>query len=92
MGSKIRPAIVVLDSGDQDFVAVPVTSRQRVAIFDMALSDWQAEGLNTPSYVRVHKIAVLSKAALRSTIGTLTAGDLVVLCSALCRAYCPSQK
>src|SRR5579871_2199754 len=28
-GSKIRPVVVVLDSGDQDFVAIPVTPRKQ---------------------------------------------------------------
>ena len=28
-GARVRPAIVVLDSGDEDFVAAPVTSRAR---------------------------------------------------------------
>ena len=27
-GGKVRPAVVVLDDGDDDFVAVPVTSRE----------------------------------------------------------------
>jgi hypothetical protein len=33
-GAKIRPAVVVLDSGDEDFVAAPVTSRARAFEFD----------------------------------------------------------
>jgi hypothetical protein len=35
-GSKIRPATVVLDSGDEDFVAAPITSRPSAAEFDLA--------------------------------------------------------
>ena len=88
-GSKIRPVVVVLDSGDQDFVAMPVTSRDRTANFDLSLSDWKVEGLNVPSFVRVHKIAVLSKAAIRRGVGRLTADDLVRLRGILCRTYCP---
>ena len=30
-GGKVRPAAVLLDSGDDDFVAAPVTSRPRVS-------------------------------------------------------------
>lgn len=45
-GPKIRPAIVVLDSGDEDFVAAPVTSRARSSEFDLTLADWQTAGLH----------------------------------------------
>ena len=91
-GAKVRPVIVVLDSGDEDFVAVPVTSRARVADFDVALAGWQAAGLNVPSVARAHKLAVLSKTSVRRVVGRMTAGDLVVFHTALCRAYCPSLK
>ena len=28
-GAKVRPAVVLLDTGDEDFVAAPITSRAR---------------------------------------------------------------
>ena len=40
-GSKIRPAIVLLDSDDDDLVAAPVTSRQQRDDFDLQLMDWR---------------------------------------------------
>jgi len=30
-GSKVRPALVLLDTGDDDFVAAPVTSEPRLS-------------------------------------------------------------
>lgn len=45
-GSKIRPALVLLDSGDDDFVAAPITLQARSSEFDIALLDWQEEGLS----------------------------------------------
>ena len=39
-GSKLRPAAVVLDTGDDDFLAAPITSRPSAAEFDLALQDW----------------------------------------------------
>ena len=39
--SKIRPSVVILDSGDDDFVAAPITSRPNAAEFDLALQDWR---------------------------------------------------
>jgi hypothetical protein len=45
------PAIVLLDTGDDDFVAAPVTSRPRLAGYDLALQEWKAAGLNgLPSF------------------------------------------
>lgn len=87
-GSKIRPATVVLDSGDDDFVAAPITSRSGVAEFDLVLQDWRIAGLNVPSTVRLHKIAVLSKLSIRRTVGRLAASDLAAVRATLCRAFC----
>jgi mRNA interferase MazF len=54
-GSKVRPALVLLDTGDEDFVAAPVTSQARAMAFDLTLLDWQRAGLNVPSSARIHK-------------------------------------
>jgi hypothetical protein len=63
-GSKVRPVLVVLDSGDGDFAGVPITSRIRDSEFDLEISDLQSAGLNVSSVGRVHKPGVLSKAAI----------------------------
>jgi mRNA interferase MazF len=55
VGAKIRPAVVLLDTGDGDFVAAPITSQPRASAFDMVISDWQLAGLNVPSTARIHK-------------------------------------
>ena len=60
-GGKLRPAAVLLDSGDDDFVAAPVTSRSRVSDFDVPIHQWREAGLNTASTIRVHKLTVLAK-------------------------------
>jgi mRNA interferase MazF len=87
-GSKVRPAIVVLDSGDEDFVAAPITSRPKMAEFDLAIEDWRSAGLNVASTIRLHKVAVLSKASIRRMIGRLAEADLGSVHSRLCRAFC----
>jgi mRNA-degrading endonuclease toxin of MazEF toxin-antitoxin module len=38
-GGKLRPAVVLLDSADDDFVAAPITSRQRVSDFDVPFAN-----------------------------------------------------
>jgi mRNA interferase MazF len=87
-GSKVRPAVVVLDSGDDDFVGAPITSRDRQAEFDFAIVDWQGAGLNVQSIARLHKIGVLSKTAILSPLKGLSQVDRDKFFEALCRAYC----
>ncbi len=60
-GAKVRPAVVLLDSGDTDFVAAPVTSQQRHSGFELVIHDWQAAGLNVASSLRIHKLTALAK-------------------------------
>ena len=48
-------------------------------------------GLNVASTVRLHKIAVLSKANIHRTVGRLTASDLASIRAKLCRGFCPDQ-
>ncbi|HWC99386.1 MAG TPA: hypothetical protein VG456_21655 [Candidatus Sulfopaludibacter sp.] len=42
MGPKVRPVLVLLDSGDHDFVAAPITSQSRHSAHDLTLEDWRA--------------------------------------------------
>jgi mRNA-degrading endonuclease toxin of MazEF toxin-antitoxin module len=90
-GGKIRPALAVLDTGDVDFVAAPVTSQERHSEFDFAIADWQAAGLNVPSWARLHKLAVITKADILRTLGSATPGDQSRLAAVLCRAFCSRE-
>lgn len=87
-GRKVRPAVVVLDSGDDDFVGAPITSRARHSDFDFEISDWQFAARNVPSVVRLHKLAVLSKTDILRPLGRLSEADLGHFGEHLCRAYC----
>ena len=40
-GAKVRPAVVLLDTGDSDFVAAPVTSQARNSEFDLTIGEPQ---------------------------------------------------
>lgn len=88
-GSKIRPALVLLDSGDDDFVAAPITSQARVAECDLALVDWQNAGLNVPSFVRIHKLTVLPKTDFVRRLGACSETDQDALRELLCKTFCP---
>lgn len=91
-GSKVRPAVVVLDDGDDDFVGAPTTSRAGRSEFDLPIVDWQAAGLNVRSVARLHKVATLYKNDILRAVGQLSALDIARLADALCRAYCPGER
>ena len=88
-GSKIRPALVLLDTGDDDFVAAPITSQPRSSEFDLSLRDWQSAGLNVPSSARVHKLTVLPKSDIVRKLGSCSPPDRDALFGFLCRAFYP---
>ena len=90
-GGKVRPAIVLLDSQDDDFVAAPVTSQPRDSEFDLFIRDWRAAGLNVPSSIRLHKLTVLAKIEIVRRLGGLSDPDRAALAQLLCRAFCPGS-
>ena len=76
---KVRPALVILDSGDADSVVARLTTQFHQSSFDIALSDWKGAGLKAPTIVRLHKLATLenhsfncSSAACSSRTGNLS--------------------
>ncbi|MEX0268340.1 type II toxin-antitoxin system PemK/MazF family toxin [Leptolyngbyaceae cyanobacterium UHCC 1019] len=74
-GSKRRPALVLLDTGDADVVVARVTSQSPQTEYDVPLEEWQNAGLVLPSTVRLHKIATLEKSFVERQLGCLTADD-----------------
>jgi mRNA interferase MazF len=88
-GSKVRPALVLLDTGDDDFVAAPITSQPSLSEYDLAINDWRAAGLNVGSSVRIHKLTVLAKAEVVRRLGLLSDADREQLIIVLCRTFCP---
>jgi mRNA interferase MazF len=86
-GGKVRPAVVLLDSGDDDFVAAPITSRPRGSDFDVPIYQWREAGLNAASTIRVHKLTVLAKDEIVRRLGELAEADATALAEALRRAF-----
>src|ERR1039458_2864077 len=86
-GGKLRPAVVLLDSADDDFVAAPITRRPRVSDFDVPIHQGSEAGLNTASTIRVHKLTVLAKDEIVRRLGELTAADRIALAEILRRAF-----
>lgn len=90
-GGKLRPAVVLLDSGDDDFVAAPITSRLRTSAFDVSIHHWREAGLNTASTIRVHKLTVLAKEEIVRRLGDLAEPDRTALTVVLRRAFSLEQ-
>ena len=86
-GGKVRPAVVLLDAGDDDFVAAPVTSHPGRSSFDLALREWREAGLNVASTIRVHKLTVLAKDEIVRRIGELAVTDRTALVEILRRMF-----
>jgi mRNA interferase MazF len=72
---KVRPALVVLDTGDADVVLARVTSQPHTSAHDVSLVDWQDAGLLGPSFARRHKLATMEKALVRRRLGQLQPAD-----------------
>jgi mRNA interferase MazF len=86
-GGKLRPALVLLDSGDDDFVAAPITSRPRTSDFDVPIQRWREAGLNAASTIRVHKLTVLAKDEVVRRLGQLAELDRTALIVVLRSAF-----
>jgi mRNA interferase MazF len=72
---KRRPALVLLDTGDDDILVARITGQLSQTQFDLQLQDWQQAGLRLPSVVRLHKLATLDKQLVERSLGTLSNQD-----------------
>jgi mRNA interferase MazF len=85
--TKERPALVLLDTGDSDFVAARVTTQLYETPHDVLLTDWKRAGLLAPSVVRLHKVATLAKSRVNRRLGRLEAGDRQKVAALLPRLF-----
>ena len=74
-GSKRRPALALVDTGDEDIIVARITSQIVPTDFEIELVEWQRAGLLLRSYVRVHKVATLEKRLVERRLGRLTPND-----------------
>jgi len=71
----LRPALVILDSGDSDVVLARNTTQQHQSGYDLAIQDWQRAGIRTASFVRLHKLVASNKSCVHRCLGKLQAVD-----------------
>jgi mRNA interferase MazF len=89
-GSKRRPALILLDTGDDDIVVARVTGQLSAATQDVTLDEWQQSGLLLPSVVRLHKVATLQRKLIDRKLGRLAPGDwarVVLTLRQTCRSF-----
>ena len=72
---KQRPALVILDAGDDDVVLAPITTTERKSKGDYKIKNWEQSGLLLDSWVRLSKIACLDKSNIRRELGAVSLGD-----------------
>ena len=73
--AKRRPALVLLDTEDEDIIVARITSQIVRTPFDVELVEWQQADLLLPSVVRVHKVATIENCLIERKLGTLTESD-----------------
>ena len=84
---KLRPGLVILDTGDDDCMVAKITSREQSSTYDVALLEWRQDGLIKPSIVRLHKLHTLEKTAIVKTLGRLVANDRQTVSAALLKIF-----
>jgi len=72
---KRRPALILLDTADEDIIVARITSQPQSSQFDIQLKQWQASGLKGQSWVRIHKLATLEKTLVERRLGKLALSD-----------------
>jgi mRNA interferase MazF len=81
--TKPRLVIVLIDTGDEDFLVARVTSQEFHSKFDVTLGDWEKAGLKLPSIVRLHKLVTLHKNRIIRSVGKISGKDRESLKSTL---------
>ena len=86
-GIKQRPAVVLKDTGDSDFIVARVTSQVKQTAYDVEIDEWQNAGLLKPSVVRIHKLTTLETVLVKRVMGNLSVKDAGKLYAALKKLF-----
>ena len=78
-GSKLRPAVLLVETEDDVTVCFITTQTQRQEPTDLMLLPNGSNRLKKVSLVRISKIATLDKSLLKGRIGELTKAELLSL-------------
>jgi mRNA interferase MazF len=84
---SLRPALVVVDTGDLDVLVARVTRQMHGTAHDVIISEWRGAGLLAPSIVRLHKLATLEKSIVQRKLGCLQAADRSAVANVLTQIF-----
>jgi len=72
---KQRPALVILDTGDNDIILAPITTTERKSKGDYKIKNWRQSGLLLDSWLRLAKTVCLSKKNISIKLGVFGVND-----------------
>lgn len=72
---KQRPALVILDAGDDDILLAPITTTERKSKGDYKIKNWRQSGLLLDSWARLAKVSCLSKSDICQKLGVFSMED-----------------
>jgi len=75
MGAKLRPVLVLLDTGDNDILVARITTKITQTFYDVQILELQTAGLLKQSIVRLHKVNTVEKNLVNRRLGMLEASD-----------------
>jgi len=73
----MRPAMVIMDTGDEDIIVARITSQKRNTENEVEINRWKSKGLLMASYVRLSKIATLNRRDIRKKISRMDEEDII---------------
>ena len=73
----VRPAMVVMDNGDEDIIVAKITSQKRDLRSVIEVHNWKSKKLTRLSYVRLSKLATLNRRDIKNKISSLDDEDIV---------------
>ena len=85
--TKKRPALVILDTGDNDLILAPITTQERKNKDDYKIKNWQQGGLLLDSWVRLSKIACIGKENIERSLGEVSSHDKTQIVKAWRQTY-----
>ena len=84
---KNRPALVILDIGDNDLLVARITTQLHGKAGDISINDWRGAGLLASSQIRLGKLVTLEKSLVRRTLGGLQPADKQAVGTALQKLF-----
>jgi len=73
--SKVRPFLILVDTGDADVLVARMTGNRAIVPFDISILDWRGANLYSPATIRLHKLNTIEKQKILRRIGALQSTD-----------------